>query len=90
MIEAIGTILDGLGLFRAGLGMLSSSLGQITSRSIRKPFKWVNNRFLAITWGILAGGRSQSATGIPFIVSGMVSSNIIDVRSGLSIVGWMG
>jgi Na+/phosphate symporter len=90
MFEGFGTVLAGLGLFLAGLRMLSSSLAQISSRSIRGLFKWVNNRFLGIIWGILAGAVSQSAAGITFIVSTMVSSRIINVRSGLSIVGWVG
>ena len=90
MFEAIDIIFAGLGLFLAGLRLLSTSLRDLSSGKLKYLFRWVNNRFVGIIWGIVAGAVSQSAAGITLIVSTMVSNRYIDIRTGLSIVGWLG
>ncbi|NIP38757.1 MAG: Na/Pi cotransporter family protein, partial [Candidatus Dadabacteria bacterium] len=90
MLEQIGLFLAGLGLFIAGLRILSSSLQEISSGRIRHLFKWINNRVVGVLWGLSAGAISQSAAGITVIVSIMVSNNVLNLTTGLSIVGWLG
>ncbi len=90
MIEQIGLFLAGLGLFIAGLRILSSSLQEISSGRIRHLFKWINNRVIGVFWGLVAGAISQSAAGITVIVSIMVSNNVLNLTTGLSMVGWLG
>ena len=90
MIEQIGLFLAGLGLFIAGLRILSSSLQEISSGRIRHLFKWINNRVIGVLCGLIAGAISQSAAGITVILSIMVSNNVLNLTTGLSIVGWLG
>lgn len=50
--------------------------------------KWTGNHFLTAFWGFISGAISQSSSNTVFILIGLVSSGLMQVRTALPIILW--
>lgn len=87
MIELFGGIVGGLGLFMLGMWLLTENLKMLAGRRLRRTAsRWTGNRFSAVLWGALAGGVTQSMSGLTFIVVGILRSGLITTRGALALL----
>ena len=87
MFEVFDGVAGGLGLFIAGMHSLTSNLQALASRRLRTTVsRWTANRFSALGWGILAGGITQSMSGLVFILVGCLRSGLIATRGALAVI----
>ena len=87
MVELFGEIVGGLGLFMLGMWLLTENLKTLAGRRLRRTAsRWTGNRFSAVLWGALAGGVTQSMSGLTFIVVGILRSGLITTRGALALL----
>lgn len=83
------TIFAGLGLFFIGIKLITASLTQLASLKLRAAVrKATGSRFLSAVIGTMAGAVTQSNNAVTFIVVGLVSSGVMQVRQGLPLIAW--
>jgi phosphate:Na+ symporter len=83
------TIFAGLGLFFIGIKLITASLTQLASLRLRAAVrKATGSRFLSAAIGTVAGAVTQSNNAVTFIVVGLVSSGVMQVRQGLPLIAW--
>jgi phosphate:Na+ symporter len=88
-ISAGAMFLAGLAFFFHGLEGVRESLQSLSGRSIRKRVaQFTSSGALAALWGFLLGAFAQSSTAASFIVSGFVSSRLLTLRRGLTMIAW--
>lgn len=78
MASLLGEVIGGLGLFFVGMWLVSENLKSLSTRHIREKIAayWLNNRFAAFTYGLLAGGVTQSTVALTFITIGLLRANL--------------
>ena len=87
MAELVALFLAGLSLFFTGIAGIKTRLQQLNGRRLRHLLAKVTDRPpLAGLVGILVGAITQSASGVAFILSGMVSTGMITMRRALPVV----
>lgn len=74
----VGEIVGGLGLFFVGMWLVSENLKSLSTRRIRERVasNWLNSRFTAFIYGLLAGGVTQSTVALTFITVGILRANL--------------
>ena len=88
-ISAGAMFLAGLAFFFHGLEGVRESLQSLSGRSIRKRVaQYTSSGALAALWGFILGACAQSSTAASFIVSGFVSSRLLPLRRGLTMIAW--
>jgi phosphate:Na+ symporter len=82
-------MIAGIGLFFSGVKIVSTSMKNLTSHKFRLLVaKLTGNSFLAAFWGFISGAISQSSSNTVFILIGLVSSDLMNVRNALPIIAW--
>ena len=89
VLSASALFLAGLAFFFHGLDGVRESLKSVAGRSFRKRVeRLTSSGVLAAFWGFVLGALAQSASAASFIVSGFVSSRLLPLRRGLTMVAW--
>ena len=87
MVEHIAGVVGGLGLFVAGMWFLTENLKKLASRRLRRTAQRLTGHPLsAFFWGGIAGGATQSMTGLAFIVVSILRSGMITTRSAFALI----
>ena len=87
MIELFGGIAGGLGLFIAGMRFLTINLRVLANRRLRRIVsRWTASSFSALSLGIIAGGVTQSMSGLVFMLVGCLRSGLITTRGALAVI----
>lgn len=87
MSELAAFFLAGLALFFSGLGGIKSNLQQLGNRRFRVMLARVTNHpLLALPVGIVFGATTQSASAVAFILSGMITTGMLQVRQALPVL----
>ncbi|MEM1058290.1 MAG: Na/Pi symporter [Verrucomicrobiota bacterium] len=87
MHQSIALFFAGLSFFFTGLAGVKNNLRQLTGRRFRVVMAKLTDRpVLAAAWGFGFGAVTQSATAVSFILSGLVSTGLIDVRRALPVI----
>jgi phosphate:Na+ symporter len=85
----LALFLAGLGFFFTGLDGIRNNVKQMTSRRFRAALqRLTRNPALAAIWGMVFGALSQSASAVAFILVGMITSGLMDLRRALLVVTW--
>jgi phosphate:Na+ symporter len=85
----IATLFGGLGIFFIGIKMISSHLSQMAGRGLRiGVLRLVGNRWSASLLGVIFGAVTQSTNAVTFIVTSMVTANLVQVRAVMPVVIW--
>ena len=85
----IATLFGGLGVFFIGVKMISSHLSQMAGRGLRNGLlRLIDSRWSASLLGILFGAITQSTNAVTFIVTSMVTANLVQVRAVMPVVIW--
>lgn len=85
--EALGLFIAGLSFFFTGLAGVKHHLKQLTGRRFRIVMAKLTDRpIMATIWGFSFGAVTQSATAVSFILSGMISSGLMDIRKALPVI----
>ncbi len=85
----IATLFGGLGIFFIGIKMISSHLSQMAGRGLRMGvLRLVDNRWSASLLGVIFGAVTQSTNAVTFIVTSMVTANLVQVRAVMPVVIW--
>ena len=85
--ETLGGIVAGLGLVFFGLWLLSENLKNLGSRRLRRlAASWAPNRFVALGWGVLAGGVTQSMAVLTFITGGILRAGLLPTGQAFSFI----
>lgn len=88
-ISSAALFLTGLAFFFHGLDGVRESLKSMAGRQFRKRVsRLTSSGALAAFWGFILGALAQSASAASFIVSGFVSSRLLPLRRGLTMVAW--
>jgi len=88
-ISSAALFLAGLAFFFHGLDGVRDSLKSMAGRQFRKRVSRLTaSAALAAFWGFILGAVAQSASAASFIVSGFVSSRLLPLRRGLTMVAW--
>lgn len=88
-ISSAALFLAGLAFFFHGLDGVRDSLKSMTGRQFRKRVSRLTaSGALAAFWGFILGAVAQSASAASFIVSGFVTSRLLPLRRGLTMVAW--
>ena len=87
MNEMFGGIVGGLGLFLFGMWLLTENLKALAGRRLRQiVHRWTGKRYTALLWGMIAGGVTQSMSGLIFIVVSILRSRLITKEGALALV----
>jgi phosphate:Na+ symporter len=85
----ISTLFGGLGIFFIGIKMISSHLSQMAGRGLRiGVLRLVDKRWSASLLGAIFGAVTQSTNAVTFIVTSMVTANLVQVRAVMPVVIW--
>jgi phosphate:Na+ symporter len=85
----IATLFGGLGVFFIGVKLISSHLSQMAGRGLRNGLlRLIDTRWSASLLGILFGAITQSTNAVTFIVTSMVTANLVQVRAVMPVVIW--
>lgn len=85
----IATLFGGLGVFFIGIKMISSHLSQMAGRGLRNGLlRLIDTRWSASLLGIVFGAITQSTNAVTFIVTSMVTANLVQVRAVMPVVIW--
>ncbi|MFN2267037.1 MAG: Na/Pi cotransporter family protein [Desulfonatronovibrio sp.] len=88
-MEALGSIIAGIGVFFVGLKLLSSALKNLAGRKFRQNFsRWVGSDIKAGTIGFFSGFLSQSMSALSFIIGSLVGAGMLPVKRGMLIIIW--
>ncbi len=88
-ISSAALFMAGLAFFFHGLDGVRDSLKSMAGRTFRKRVaRLTASGPLAAFWGFVLGALAQSASAASFIVSGFVSSRLLPLRRGLTMVAW--
>ncbi len=87
MVEHFAGVVGGLGLFVVGMWFLTENLKKLASRRLRRTAQRLTGHPLsAFFWGGLAGGATQSMTGLAFIVVSILRSGMITTKSAFALI----
>ena len=87
MAEYIAGVVGGLGLFVAGMWFLTENLKKLADRRLRRIAQRLTGHPLsAFIWGGIAGGATQSMTGLVFIVISILRSGMITTQSAFALI----
>ena len=87
VFEIVGGVAGGLGLFIAGMRSLTNNLKALASRRLRKAAsRWTADRYSALLCGVVAGGITQSMSGLTFILVGCLRSGLITIHGALAAI----
>ena len=87
MVEHFAGAVGGLGLFVAGMWFLTENLKKMASRRLRRIAQRLTGHPLsAFFWGGVAGGATQSMTGLVFIVVSILRSGMITTKSAFALI----
>ena len=86
MVSAIFQLLAGLGAFMIGFKLLTDNIEKLFSRSLKKFFSKVQNRFLGVGIGLLTTALLQSSTVTTVMVVGFVNSGIVNLFQATAII----
>ncbi len=87
MLELLAGAVGGIGLFVVGMWFLTENLKKLASRRLRRTAKRLTGHPLsAFFWGGLAGGATQSMTGLAFIVVSILRSGMITTKSAFALI----
>ncbi len=88
-MEAIGSLIGGIGVFFVGLFLLSSGLKQMAGRRFRMQFaRWLGTALRTGLAGFMAGFLSQSMPALSFITGSLVSAGLLPVQRGILLIFW--
>jgi phosphate:Na+ symporter len=88
-MEAIGSLIGGIGTFFVGLHLLGSGLKQMAGRRFRQHFaRWIGTPFRAGVLGFAAGFLVQSMSALSFIIGSLVGAGMLPVRRGMLVMFW--
>ncbi len=86
-MEHFAGVIGGLGLFVAGMWFLTENLKKLASRRLRRTAQRLTGHPLsAFFWGGLAGGATQSMSGLAFIVVSILRSGMITTKSAFALI----
>ena len=87
MVDNVAGVFGGLGLFVLGMWFLTENLKKLASRRLRRTAQRLTGHPLsAFFWGGLAGGATQSMTGLAFIVVSILRSGMISTKSAFALI----
>ena len=87
MVEYLAGMIGGLGLFIVGMWFLTENLKKLASRRLRRTAQRLTGHPMsAFFWGGLAGGATQSMTGLAFIVISILRSGMISMKSAFALM----
>lgn len=87
--EAIGMFIAGLGFFFVGVNMLSQNLKETSNMRFKHLLaRWTRNPLLSGLWGFVSGAITQTSSGVAFVLVGLNSSKLLNLRTTLSIINW--
>jgi phosphate:Na+ symporter len=88
-LDALISMLAGLGLFFIGVKGISVNMGQMAGRSLRR---WValstGNPLMGAIFGILSGALTQSTNAVTVILASLAKADAITVREAMPILAW--
>ncbi len=85
-LEAVGSLIAGLGLFFFGIKTLTTHLQELTGRRFRRMLdRSTRNPLLSAVGGALLGATMQTGTAITFILVGMIGAGMISVERSLPV-----
>ncbi len=86
-MEHFAGVVGGLGLFVVGMWFLTENLKKLASRRLRRTAQRLTGHPLsAFLWGGIAGGATQSMTGLAFIVVSLLRSGMITTKSAFALI----
>lgn len=86
-MELLAGVVGGLGLFIVGMWLLTENLKKLASRRLRQTaHRWTGNRFVALLWGMIGGGITQSMTALTFIVVSILRSRLTSMSGALAMI----
>ena len=87
MNELLAGAAGGIGLFVVGMRLLTENLKALASRRLRRSAaRWTGNPVLALAWGMIAGGITQSMAAVTFIVVSTLRSGLINIRGAFALI----
>jgi phosphate:Na+ symporter len=87
MITQFSLTLAGLAFFFGGLAGAKSGFRNLATPRMRRVIQRIaSHPFLAAIWGLVAGGIAQSATGVGFILTGLVAAGAISISVALVVI----
>lgn len=89
IVEALISMLAGLGLFFIGVKGLGSNMGQLAGRNLRH---WVSRSTgsyaLSALVGILSGALTQSTNAITIILMSLAAADLMTLAQAMPILAW--
>jgi phosphate:Na+ symporter len=89
LLDAVTSILAGLGLFFIGVKGLGTNMSQLAGRSLRY---WLarstENYFLSALIGTISGALTQSTNAITVILMSLASADLITIARAKPILAW--
>ncbi|MCF0116700.1 MAG: Na/Pi cotransporter family protein, partial [Bacilli bacterium] len=87
LVEAIITLIAGIGIFMIGMKMMSDGLENSAGRGLRKLFnKITNNRFVGVGIGAVVTGVIQSSSATTVMVIGFVNAGVMTLMQATAII----
>lgn len=87
MFSQLSLILAGLAFFFTGLAGASTAFRTLATPGMRRIMQRITSHpLLAAAWGLTSGAITQSATGVGFILTGLVAAGAISISVALLVL----
>ncbi|MHC4247337.1 MAG: hypothetical protein ACYSUU_11105, partial [Planctomycetota bacterium] len=87
MFSQLSLILAGLAFFFGGLAGVKAGFRTLATPGMRRITQRITSHpMLAASWGLASGAITQSATGVGFILTGLVAAGAISISVALLVL----